>query len=194
MKAVKSICVYCGSRTGLDSSYRELAEDLGKIMADRGIRLVYGAGSIGLMGVIARRILEEGGQVTGIIPGHLDEAEVSLKGLTELHVVENMHIRKKMMFDRSDAFVVLPGGLGTLDELFETTTWKQLGLHGKPIIVVNHKGYWDPFVRLVEHVVDQGFAGAHSLGLYQVVDSVDEIFPALEAVPQAQRASQSELF
>lgn len=178
---ISSVVVYCGSRIGMDTIHRQTAERLGRIMAEEGLRLVYGGGSIGLMGVLARTILDHGGEVVGIIPHHLDKVEIAQEGLTELHVVDNMHVRKRMMFDRADAFVALPGGLGTLDEFIEVTTWAQLALHDKPILLVNYGGYWNPLIEMIRHIIDQGFASPESTDLFMVLDSVDDIVPALRA-------------
>ncbi len=148
-------------------------------MAEAGIRLVYGGGAVGLMGVVAQSVLESGGQVTGIIPDFLDRAEVGKTNLTELIKTETMHDRKAIMAERSDGFVVLPGGLGTLDQTFEILTWKQLQLHNKPIVLVNVEGYWDHFVHLVEHQVREGFVRERYLQFFRIVDTVEEVVPAL---------------
>lgn len=193
MTKISSLCVYCGSRKGNRPDFEALAEKLGEIMAANGIELVYGAGSIGLMGVIARSVLRRGGKVTGIIPTHLEELEILEPDLTELHVVTSMHERKKLMFDRSDAFIVLPGGAGTLDEMIEVITWSQLNLHDKPIILVNHQGYWDPFVALIDHVIANGFADEKTRALFQIVESVDDVLPALAARPTSRMEPETAL-
>jgi uncharacterized protein (TIGR00730 family) len=180
MVAVKRLCVYCGSSSGTGDTYRAAARELGTRMAAEGIELVYGGGRVGLMGMLADSVLAGGGRVIGIIPGHLHDYEVGHHGVSELVVVPNMHERKRRMFERSDAFAVLPGGLGTLDETFEIITWKQLSLHDKPIVVVDAAGYWAPFQALVEHIVAHGFAGAGAFGLYDVVPTVDRLFEVLE--------------
>jgi len=172
--SIKSICVYCGSRMGNKPHFRTLAENLGSMIASRNMKLVYGGGSIGLMGVVARSARDGGADVIGIIPKHLDAIEVSEHGLAELHVTDDMHDRKKMMFERSDAFVVLPGGLGTLDETMEIVTWAQLSLHKKPIVLINYKGFWSPLVDLIHHVVDDGFADPKNANLLKVVSSAEE--------------------
>ncbi len=176
MSEIKSICVYCGSRSGARSDYADLARLTGESLARAGITLVYGGGQVGLMGLAAREAISSGGRVVGIIPEHLDEVEIAQTGLSELHVVADMHTRKRMMFDRSDAFIVLPGGLGTLEEFLEMLTWKQLGLHDKPIYLLNHKGYWDPLIKLFDRVTDQGFATLSNLALFQTVDDLESIF------------------
>lgn len=176
---VRSVCVYCGSSHGVRPSFDEAAAKLGAQLADAGIRLVYGGGAVGLMGVVAQSVLDAGGQVTGIIPDFLDRAEVGKANVTELIKTETMHDRKAIMAERSDGFVVLPGGLGTLDETFEILTWKQLQLHNKPIVLVNVEGYWDHFVHLVEHQVREGFVRERYLQFFRIVDTVEEVVPAL---------------
>ncbi len=175
MRKIKSICVYCGSRPGAQPGYADLARQTGKSLAQTGIILVYGGGQIGLMGLAAREALANGGRVIGIIPEHLDEVEIAQTGLSELHVVADMHARKRMMFDRSDAFIVLPGGLGTLEEFLEMLTWRQLGLHNKPIYLLNYQQYWDPLIALFDHVVDQGFAAPPTTSLFQSIDSLESL-------------------
>jgi len=179
---IKTVCVYCGSRMGNKDYYKKLAERTGKLIADHEMSLVYGAGSIGLMGTVARAARDNGANVIGIIPQHLDKVEVTQNGLSELHVTDNMHERKKMMFDRSDAFIVLPGGLGTLDETMEMMTWAQLSLHAKPIVLVNYKDFWTPLVDLIHHVVEDGFASPENAKLIHVVKSAEEAIEYLTAL------------
>ncbi|MBV1900340.1 MAG: TIGR00730 family Rossman fold protein [Kordiimonadaceae bacterium] len=164
---------------GNKPAYEELAIEVGKLIANNGMTLVYGAGSIGLMGVVARAAKDSGAPVIGIIPEHLDAIEVTQEGLEELHVTDDMHERKKMMFDRSDAFIVLPGGLGTLDETMEMLTWAQLSLHKKPIILLNYKEFWSPLVGLLKHITDDGFASEAHTDLLTVVESAEEAFQHL---------------
>ncbi|CUH89423.1 LOG family protein YvdD [Phaeobacter sp. CECT 5382] len=161
--SIKSVCVYCGSRSGAMPAYESAATALGQGLAARGLRLVYGAGDVGLMGSVARAAQAAGGETFGVIPEHLVKREVGKSDLTTYVVTETMHERKKVMLYNADAVVVLPGGPGSLDELFEALTWRQLGLHDKPILVLNIAGYWDKLRDLVEHMLDQGFADA-SLG------------------------------
>lgn len=163
-----SVCLFCGSRPGTNPAFAAAARSLGTEMATRGIRLVYGAGDRGLMGEAARACQQAGGAVTGVIPQHLVDAEVGKTDLDEYLVVDNMHQRKMLMFEKSDAVVALPGGPGTLDELIEVLTWAQLGLHGKPVVVVNSEGYWDPLTALIDHIIGQGFADEGFRGLYAV--------------------------
>ena len=190
----KTLCVYCGSRTGEGDDHETLAQEMGDFMAKEGVGLVFGGGGIGLMGVIARKIVARGGRVIGVIPEHLDRVEIGFRGGTELHVVKSMHERKKLMFDLCDAIVVLPGGLGTLDELFEIITWSQLELHDKPVIIVNHAGYWDPLITLIDHVIDQGFAAPECRDLFTVVSSAAEVIPTIRAHKPPVRPSDSEIF
>jgi len=190
MKILSSVCVYCGASSQVADIHKQAAHALGDGLARRGIRLVYGGGRVGLMGIAADAALAAGGEVIGIIPEHIQSAEVEHTGLTELHVVDSMHTRKRMMVAKSDAFVVLPGGLGTLDEAFEILTWKQLQLHDKPIVIVDVDGYWRPLLGLVDHMVAQGFARIDRSRLYSVADHVDGVFEALEALPDAQRPDQ----
>ena len=170
MKTV-SVCVYCGSRPGKHPIYQQHAEQLGALLAQQSWRLVYGAGDVGLMGAVARSAQSAGADTFGVIPTHLMKWEVGKTDLTRFIVTENMHERKKVMFMNSDAIVVLPGGAGSLDELFEVLTWKQLKLHDKPILLLNSDGYWQPLLDLLNHVVDQGFADPSLLGFFTTVDT-----------------------
>ncbi|HET9087605.1 MAG TPA: TIGR00730 family Rossman fold protein [Acidobacteriaceae bacterium] len=157
MANVQSVCVYCGSADGCRTEYRAAARELGHALAAEGIRLVYGGAHVGLMGAVADAALAAGGHVTGIIPQHLVDREIAHHGLSELYVVRNMHERKHSMADRADAFLALPGGYGTLDELCEVLGWAQLGLHRKPIILLDTAGYWQPFLSMLDHAVQEGF-------------------------------------
>ena len=186
MTEISSLCVFCGSKMGADEAYADAARALGREIAQRGVNLVYGGGGIGIMGILAHTVLAEGGTVTGVIPHFIMELEVGDPGLTELILVDNMHDRKRKMFELSDGFITLPGGLGTLDETFEIITWKQLRQHSKPIVVLNAGGYWDPFKGMVEKIIDQDFAHAAAAELFTVVDTPAEVFPALAAAPEPQ--------
>ena len=155
---VCSICVFCGAGRGDKPAYKEAAADLGTQMAESGLRLVYGGGNVGIMGAVADAVLAGGGKAIGVIPKFLRERETAHKELSELHVVDSMHTRKRLMFDLADAFVILPGGLGTIEEAFEMITWRQLGQHVKPIIFINTNNYWQPFCALVQNVEHSGFA------------------------------------
>ncbi len=176
-----SVCVFCGSRSGQDPAYRAGAEALGEVIAERGWRLVYGAGDIGLMGAVANSCQMAGGDTFGVIPTHLLKWEVGKTDLSRFIVTENMHERKKVMFMNCDALVVLPGGAGSLDEFFEVLTWRQLGLHQKPIIILNINGFWSPLVALVDHVIEQGFAEDSLREFFHVVEDVDAATEVLDA-------------
>lgn len=178
---VKSVCVYCGSRAGAMPAYTEDARSIGTALAAEGWRLVYGAGDVGLMGEVARATQAAGGDTFGVIPAHLVAWEVGKTDLTRYVVTETMHERKKVMFMNADAVVVLPGGAGSLDELFEALTWRQLGLHTKPIVVLNTQGYWTPLRALIAHVIDQGFADDTLGGFVTWVDTPDAAMVALRA-------------
>ncbi len=181
MAEITSVCVYCGSQMGNDPRHRETAAAFGRELAGQGVALVYGGGRIGLMGVVADAVLQAGGKVIGIIPTFLNKVEIGHQHVTELHVVESMHTRKHKMFEMADAFVILPGGLGTLDEAFEIITWRQLNLHDKPIILVNHQNYWQPFLALFDAVIEGGFASVASRRLFTVVDSPAGVLDAIRA-------------
>ncbi len=176
---IEGVCVYCGSGKGLDTAYAIAARKLGEALADNGIRLIYGGGSLGLMGEVARAALGAGGKVTGIIPEFLGSREHMLQDVDELIVVENMHVRKQLMFDRADAFVALPGGVGTLEELVEQLTWSQLGRHAKPIVVANINGFWNPFLNLLEHMKAETFIRDGLDVRFTVVDQPEDILPAI---------------
>ncbi|WP_413205023.1 TIGR00730 family Rossman fold protein [Rhodospirillum sp. A1_3_36] len=177
MSRLRSLCVFCGSSTGADPAYEQAAITLGQSLAREGITLVFGAGNVGLMGAVATAALNEGGRVVGVIPEHLTRVETPNSNLMELHVVESMHTRKRMMFDRSDAVCILPGGLGTLDETFEFLTWRQLELHHKPVILANIQGYWDPLLTLIDRVIEEDFARATARGLFTVTNDITEVIP-----------------
>ena len=181
---ISSICVYCGSQPGHDPAYRQAAETLGRTMAENGIDLVYGGGTNGLMGAVAEAVMSNGGKAVGIIPEFLMDKEASRKELgylTELHVTQDMHERKHMMFERSDAFVTLPGGIGTLEEIIEIMTWAQLGRHTKPMVFANINSFWDPLNALIGHMSGQGFI--HTAHLVQpiVIDRAEDIVPGIMA-------------
>ncbi len=183
---LRNICVFCGSGTGKSPAYAAAAQHLGRTMAEAGIGLVYGGGSLGLMGEVARSVLAHGGYVTGIIPGFLSKRERMLTEVNELIVTEDMHERKRLMFERSDAFVALPGGIGTLEELIEQLTWSQLGRHEKPIILANIEGFWDPLKVLLEHMRVEAFIRQGLEVRFTVVETAEGIVPAVaDAVARA---------
>ncbi len=181
-RAVRSVCVYCGSGLGEHPAYAAAARTLGRSLAENGISLVYGGGGLGLMGEVARATLEAGGKVTGIIPEFLVEREHMLREVTDLIVTTDMHVRKKQMFERSDAFVALPGGIGTLEELVEQLTWAQLGQHTKPIVVANINGFWTPFLTLLEHMRSQAFIRDGLEVRFGVVSEAKDIVPRVQAL------------
>lgn len=168
---MKRITVFCGSRVGLSEKYKEGAIALGKELVKRGITLVYGGGSVGLMGVIATTVMKEGGKAIGIIPQFLEEREVSHISLTELHIVNSMHERKAKMADLADAFIAMPGGPGTLEELVEIYTWAQLGLHQKPIGLLNINNYYDPLISFFDHMVEQHFLKENHRKIMSIVET-----------------------
>jgi uncharacterized protein (TIGR00730 family) len=167
-----SVCVYCGSRTGTNPAFLDAAEAVGQMLARNRWRLVYGAGDVGLMGAVARAAQGAGGETFGVIPTHLLAREVGKRDLTTLVVTETMHERKKVMLMNADVVVMLPGGAGSLDEFFEALTWRQLGLHQKPLLLLNTVGYWAPLLRLMDHIVSLGFAGADVAGFVETLPDV----------------------
>lgn len=189
---IESVCVYCGSGKGVNPAYAVAARKLGKALADNGMRLIYGGGSLGLMGEIAKATLGAGGNVTGIIPEFLGAREKMLKDVDELIVVKDMHVRKRQMYERSDAFVALPGGIGTLEELVEQLTWSQLGQHQKPIVVANIDGFWNPFLNLLSHMKGETFIRAGLEVGFTVVNSAEAIIPAILNEGHAENGSKDE--
>jgi uncharacterized protein (TIGR00730 family) len=192
MSKINAICVYCGSSPGTDPAFLEAARDFGKILAHAGIRLVWGGGSVGLMGAIAASVIEHGGAATGIIPEFLTAKEKPRRLAQEQIVTRDMHERKRTMFDRADAFVALPGGIGTLEELVEQMTWAQLGRHKKPILIANINGFWDPLLSLLAHMRIAGLVPPPSRGVdLLVVERVADILPklneAVRGVSEAQK-------
>lgn len=181
MAQIKSVCVYCGSSMGRDPVFQQIAERFGRLVGAAGLTLVYGGGSVGLMGTVARAALEAGGHVTGIIPRFLVEREVMLNEVSELIVTEDMHERKRLMFEKADAFVALPGGIGTLEELVEQMTWLQLGQHRKPILIADIGHFWKPLLVLLAHMREAGFIRRDYEIHYMVAERVGEIIPMLQA-------------
>lgn len=186
MVAIRSVCVFCGSSVPADTRYRDAARALGALVADRGIALVYGGGSVGLMGELADAALAHGGRVIGVIPAGLFAREVNHTGLTELREVASMHERKQLMYDLSDAFIALPGGLGTLEELAEVATWSQLGLHSKPVVLLDVGGFWDPLAAQLDRMVSTGLLKPASRDLIQQARSPGEALAVLAAAEPAQ--------
>jgi uncharacterized protein (TIGR00730 family) len=188
-----SVAVFCGSKFGDDPKHEASARALGEGLAERDTRLVYGGGGIGLMGAVATAALDKGGEVKGVIPEFLLKFEVGDLPGVDQEITDSMHSRKKRMFELSDAFVAISGGLGTMDELIEITTWKQLRLHDKPIILLNEDGYWDDFVQLFDSVIAGGFASPESAELITIVDSVEKVFDVLSDVSVSKTETASEL-
>jgi uncharacterized protein (TIGR00730 family) len=180
MSMIKAVCVYCGSGPGSNPNFVKTARNFGRILAENDIRLIYGGGSIGLMGAIAESAVDHGGQVTGIIPEFLKAREMMFRRAQEVIVTRDMHERKRLMFERADAFVALPGGVGTLEELVEQLTWAQLGHHKKPILIANIDGFWDPLCALFDHMREMQFIRAGLTVAPLIVDQAEEILPALQ--------------
>ena len=179
---MKNICVFAGAAPGRNPLYADAAYELGRLVAGHGMGIVYGGGRSGLMGRAADGAIDAGGHVTGIIPKFLDKVEIGHAGVTKLHVIDTMHQRKEMMYAESDAFVVLPGGLGTLDETMEITTWRQLDLHKKPVIILNINGYWDHLLAMLETVISEGFMHQDHLDHFETVATVADLSPHLKAL------------
>jgi len=194
MPNIRRLCVYCGSSGAVDRRYREAASELGARLAAAGIGVVYGGGRVGLMGLLADAALAAGGEVIGVIPSRLRDAELAHSGATELLVVESMHERKRLMAEKADAFAILPGGIGTLDEMFETVSWKQLGLHDKPILLADIDGYWAPLRALLDDIVTKGFARPKARELLRVVPTIAALMAMLEVEPPPPRDADATLF
>jgi uncharacterized protein (TIGR00730 family) len=187
-REIASVCVYCGSSPGFDPAFAEAAETLGRILAENGVEVVFGGSGTGLMGHLADGALDAGGTVIGVIPAGLFEGlfqsrEIAHPDLTVLHEVGSMHERKQLMAELSDGFIALPGGLGTLEELAEIATWAQLGIHDKPIVVVNTASYWSPFAAFLDHAVESGLLREENRRLFAFVSEVAEVLPTLQAHP-----------
>lgn len=187
MANIQSVCVYCGSASDGPESHRNAAAQLGAALAENNIRLVFGGGHVGLMGIAADAALAAGGEVIGVIPDFLRDRELGHEGCDDLIVTPSMHSRKQKMAELSDGFAILPGGLGTLDEAFEIITWKQLNLHDKPIVIADIDGYWQPFKALLDHAVDNRYLRLKNPSLIRWAASVEEIIPALQASPAEQQ-------
>ncbi len=187
MTLPKAVCVFCGSNFGTDPAYAQAAGDLGQILAKKKVNLVFGGGNVGLMGKIANTVHKLGGHVTSIVPKAIAQMEDQFEDADETIVTDNMHDRKGRMFARSDAFIVLPGGIGTLEEIVEVLSWAYLAFHSKPIVLVNINNYWDPFLHLMQHLVDHEFARPHLVGsvtgndVLLVADSAEQVLPLIEA-------------
>ena len=197
MNKIKTVCVYCGSGPGTNPNFIEAAKTFGKVLAENGIRLVYGGGSLGIMGAVASSVLDHGGMVTGIIPDFLKLKENALKRIQEMIVTPDMHERKRQMFERSDAFVALPGGIGTLEELVEQLTWQQLGRHSKPVLLANVDGFWEPLFALLTHMRETEFIRKGLSVDILKADRVEDILPRLQAAaaiaPEGSAAMEPEV-
>ena len=193
MSTIQSICVYCASGPGTNPAFVEAAKSFGRILAENGIRLVYGGGSVGLMGAIAESVLAQGGAVTGVIPDFLVNREHMLVDVQERIITRDMHERKRVMFERADAFVALPGGVGTLEELVEQMTWAQLGRHKKPILILNVARFWDPLVALLDQMEDLEFIRRGMTVKYLVTERVEEILPRLSEAARAVSEAEKEM-
>jgi uncharacterized protein (TIGR00730 family) len=180
MGLIKSVCVYCGSGLGRDPRHQADARAFGEVLATNGVSLVYGGGGMGLMGTVATSVLEHGGHVTGIIPDFLVNREFMLEEAQEHIITKDMHERKRLMFERADAFVALPGGIGTLEELVEQLTWAQLGQHKKPILIANINGYWEPLLAMLEHMTAHAFIRESLWVPYIIADRIEDVLPMLE--------------
>jgi uncharacterized protein (TIGR00730 family) len=192
MTTIRTVCVYCGSGSGTNPRFIEAAQALGKIFAENGIRLVYGGGSVGMMGAVARAVLDHGGDVTGIIPEFLVQKEVMMP-LKDLIVTPDMHERKRLMFEHSDAFVALPGGIGTLEELVEQLTWKQLGRHAKPVLLADIDGFWGPLLDLFTHMRATQFIRTDMSVEILKAERVEDILPRLRAAAARVADSETEM-
>jgi uncharacterized protein (TIGR00730 family) len=183
MTAIRSLAVFCGSRVGVNPAYAEAGRALGRGLGQAGIRLVFGGGRIGIMGVVADATLAAGGKVLGVIPEFLTQWEVAHTNVTEMVVTDSMHSRKRRLYDESDAFLIMPGGLGTFDEAFEIITWRQLRLHDKPILLCNVAGSVEPLVATIEHAIEQGFADPACRELFEVIQGVPAVLERLKTLP-----------
>jgi uncharacterized protein (TIGR00730 family) len=193
MSGIRSICVYCASGPGNNPAFVAAAKSFGRVLAENGIRLIYGGGSVGLMGALAESVLDHGGAVTGVIPDFLVNREHMLVRVQERIITRDMHERKRTMFERADAFVALPGGIGTLEELVEQLTWAQLGRHKKPILLLNSERFWDPLCALLDHMEKLEFIRPGLSVKYLVTERVDEILPQLLEAARAVSEAEKEI-
>jgi uncharacterized protein (TIGR00730 family) len=179
----RSLCVFCGAQNAVDAAHLSMGTQVGTAIAQSGLRLVFGGGDCGMMGAVANATMKAGGEAIGVFPHHLRTHEAEHTGLTETIIVGSMHERKKLMFDLSDMFAILPGGFGTMDEMFEILTWRQIGLHEKPVFIFNHLGYWNPLIAMMEHIIEQRFAKPINREFYQVVETLDELVKVVNDTP-----------
>lgn len=183
MVALRSLAVYCSASAHIDDAYKVLAKQMGNLIAQNGIRLVYGGAYVGMMGAVSDGVIESGGTVFGVTTKYLGNHEGIHANLENLHVADDMHERKMLMFEEADAFLILPGGFGTLDEFFEIITWKQIGLHAKPIVILNHNGFWDPLKALFQNLEDKGFILKKDSTLCHFVDAIEDVIPTIRTMP-----------
>jgi uncharacterized protein (TIGR00730 family) len=176
---INAICVFCGAQNAVPQAHSDMAAELGRDMAKADKTLVYGGGDCGLMGAVANGVLQAGGKAIGVFPRSLGRIEVEHKGLTDMHMVDSMHERKQLMYDHADTFVILPGGCGTLDEMFEVITWRQIKIHEKHVIIYNHLGYWDHLILMLDHMINVGFARPETRQFYTVVNTKEELYGLL---------------
>ena len=176
----KTVCVFCGASNNAPKTHLDIGTEFGTALAKNNIRLIYGGGDCGVMGTVANSVLRNKGQVTGVFPMSLKNIESEHASLSEIIMVESMHERKRIMFERSEAIVVLPGGFGTMDEMFEIITWKQLRFHEKPVVIFNHEGYWDPLVALMDNIIETGFAKTETRNLYKVENTIEGVLKAIQ--------------
>ena len=193
MTAIRSLAVFCGSRVGINPAYAEAGRALGRGLGQAGIRLVFGGGRIGIMGVVADATLAAGGSVLGVIPEFLTQWEVAHTNVTEMVVTDSMHSRKRRLYEESDAFLIMPGGLGTFDEAFEIITWRQLRLHNKPILLCNIAGWVEPLVATIDHAIQQGFADPACRALFEVIEGVPAVLERLKTLPAGKGVSAERL-
>jgi uncharacterized protein (TIGR00730 family) len=193
MTAIHSLAVFCGSRLGVNPAYAEAGRMLGRGLGQAGIRLVFGGGRIGIMGVVADAVLETGGTVFGVIPEFLTQWEVAHEHVTKMVVTDSMHARKRILYEESDAFLIMPGGLGTFDEAFEIITWRQLRLHDKPILLCNVAGSIEPFVATIDHAIAIGFADPACRELFEVIEGVPAVLERLKTLPAGKSGAANRL-
>jgi uncharacterized protein (TIGR00730 family) len=191
MTDIRSVCVYCGSSSRGPASHGVAARRLGTLLAENDVRLIFGGGRIGLMGLAADAALSADGEVVGIIPDFLQDLELGHNGCTELIVTDSMHSRKQKMAELADGFAILPGGLGTLDEAFEIITWRQLRLHDKPVVIVDVDGYWQPLRALIDRIAEDNYMRPEQQGLFRLVDSIEDVLPTLRAMPSSVQPVES---
>ncbi|PIZ32756.1 MAG: TIGR00730 family Rossman fold protein [Alphaproteobacteria bacterium CG_4_10_14_0_8_um_filter_37_21] len=173
------LCVFCSASEKIDQKFKDIADETGRIMAKNNIGLVFGGGKLSMMGAVASSVTANGGHATGYIPGHLNESEGGHSDIEDIHIVDTMHTRKMHMAENSDGFLVLPGGFGSMDEFFEIMTWKQLGIHHKPIIIMNAHGYWEPLLKLMDHIIAHNFARPEHKNIFDVIQTPDELMKML---------------